>query len=301
MNKQSGLPRSWRFIINPHAGRIKKPAKLKKFIDLIHEHFEDVLDRIEITNGPQHATKLTKEAIKDGVKTIVSVGGDGTHNEVIHGMTGVHVDLGLIPAGSGNDFVLGLKLEKNPFKCLKKMRNYVARPIDIGKVNDFSFLNVMGCGIDADVIRLLEGKHGYASGFYHALKYHEYKDLILSVDGQRHKYEQISIIAVANGRFFGNGMMISPDSVLDDGLLNVIVIHGMSKFKLFSLFPLLYIGQHMKIKKHVKQYKGKNISILSDKFTDFQRDGELFCAKRLDISIIPHYLSILAPIVPPVK
>ncbi len=284
-----------RFIINPHAGKIRGKKKLDRFLKTIKDHFDPDTTTIEFTKGRFHATEITARAVRDGIDTVFSVGGDGTHNEVIHGINKDHIVLGLIPAGSGNDFVLGLRLPKDPHKCLVKMKEYTARQVDLGKVNEHSFLNVMGCGIDADVIHLLEGGRNYASGFYHALKIHRPKKLKLTIDGREYLYENAVIAAVANGLFFGNGMMISPHSKLNDGLLNIIVVHDIKKIQLAYLFPLLYIGQHIKLKKWVTEYKGSNIVIEPDRPTAFQRDGELFEASKVEISVIKNFLNVLVP------
>ena len=145
-----------KLIINPNSGKLKQRGKL----DALVKNIKRIIKKsyIEITKSPLHATEIAYRAAKNGVKTIISVGGDGTLNEIITGIRGYDVNLGIIPTGSGNDFARSLNLHKNPLLILKNLLNYRPKKIDLISVNGNSIgINVIGTGIDSEVVRVLKG------------------------------------------------------------------------------------------------------------------------------------------------
>ncbi|MCK5223708.1 diacylglycerol kinase family lipid kinase [Candidatus Calescamantes bacterium] len=281
------------FIINPLAGKFKRKGILKRILNCLNVFHRSA--KIAFTEGRSHASELASRYVADGVRTIVSIGGDGTLNEIIHGIGGSNTSIGLVPMGSGNDFARSLGLYRHPFRIIKGLTDCGTRTVDIAKVDDQYFLNIMGTGIDAEVIKHLEGARTYFRGFYHALLDHKPGDYQIKIDGIVHDFWDVNGIFVANGKYFGRRMKISPNSILDDGLLEVIVIYGLSKARLFMLFPKIYVGAHITHAHNIKIFQAKNIEITASKEVPFQRDGELFSSKKVKIEILPGGVEFLSP------
>ncbi len=216
-------------------------------------------------------------------------------NEIIQGIGGSDTSIGLVPMGSGNDFARSLGLYRHPFRIIKGLNDCGTRTVDIARVDDHYFINIMGTGLDAEVIKLLEGSRTYFRGFYHALLDHKTRDYQLNIDGIVHDFWDVNAIFIANGKYFGRNMKISPNSILDDGLLEVIVIYGLSKAKLFLLFPKIYLGAHITHAHNIKVFQAKNIEITASKEVPFQRDGELFSSKKVKIELLPGGVEFLSP------
>ena len=104
-----------------------------------------------LTTGPGHARTLAEDAARRGFDIVLSIGGDGTANEVAAGLVGTKTVLGLVPMGSGNGLARVLRIPLRPDRALRALEDAVPAPMDVGFVNDRIFLNVAGIGFDAIV------------------------------------------------------------------------------------------------------------------------------------------------------
>jgi YegS/Rv2252/BmrU family lipid kinase len=280
-----------KLIINPNSGKLKQRGKL----DALVKNIKRIIKKsyIEITKSPLHATEIAYKAAKNGVKTIISVGGDGTLNEIITGIRGYNVNLGIIPTGSGNDFARSLNLHKNPLLILKNLCNYRPKKIDLISVNGNSVgINVIGTGIDSEVVRVLKGSKKYFAGFYKALKDHQPYNYDISIDGKKKIFENVNLIAIANGKYFGHKMFIAPEARLDDGYFDIIIVEGLSRFKLFCLFPEIYLGLHIH-NKNVHTFKAKELEINKPDGLYYEKDGDLAFSDSLKLKILDREITVL--------
>ncbi|MCD6578665.1 diacylglycerol kinase family lipid kinase [bacterium] len=282
-----------KLIINPFSGQLKKRGRLDIFRKYIKRFLKNAY--VELTDGPLHASEIAYKAVKNGFKTIVSVGGDGTFNEVVHGVAGEKVDLGLVPMGSGNDFARSLGLNGNPLETLKNISDYRPKKIDIISLNGGKIAtNIVGTGIDSEVVQMLQGTRSYFTGFYRALIRHKTKDYNITLDGKEYFMKDVNVIVVANGNYFGRNMKIAPMAKIDDGLLDIIIIKKLSKFQLFTLFPRVYRGTHIG-HPNCFLYHVKKIKIEKDGGFYYERDGELGFSNFLEMSVLYKNISILTP------
>ncbi|MCX8094838.1 MAG: diacylglycerol kinase family lipid kinase [Caldisericia bacterium] len=268
------------FIINPVAGvgkSLKIWKKIKKFLEKLKIKFEYM-----ITEYPGHATEIAKEAIKRGFKYIISVGGDGTTREIAQGIENNDCVLGIIPAGRGRDLPRSLNIPKNPFKALQLILddgNIVE--IDHPKLDSTRFLNFSGIGLDAEVTYIANKKFrglgilSYLLGLFYVLYYWKLPEFVLKIDGKIKKVKAY-LITIANGKYGGGGMQISPLSDIKDGYLDVIIFHKMPKLRFLYHFPKVYLGGgHIKIS-GVESLKCKKIEVEGENFVKTQADGDLF-------------------------
>ncbi len=280
-----------KFIINPNAKLLKIKSNLNRVLHIIKYQFRDEAN-IEITKGVFHAAEIAYKAMKSGIGKIVSVGGDGTLNEILHGIIGGESALGIIPMGSGNDFARTLKFRGTPFAILRSMHLKKERPIDVIKVNDSFFLNSMGTGIDSEVIMLIKKERNYLGGFYKSVLKHKPFDIELTVDGSRKQYQDVSLILFSNGKYFGNKMKVSPNSELDDGKMEIVLVSGAPKLELITIFPTIYFGTHIH-NKHVHIYSCRVVEYKGAEQLYFQKDGDLFSTSGFKMTLLDKALKIL--------
>lgn len=267
------------FIINPVAGLGKGLKVWEKLKDYLIK--EKIKFDYKITEYPRHATEIAKEVIKRGYRILISVGGDGTIREVAGGIEDKDVLFGIIPAGRGRDLPRTLKLPKNPFDALKIILNnkrYIE--IDHPKINDERFVNFCGVGLDAEVTKVANSKYkslgvlSYLFAFLEVLKRWKVPEFMIEIEGKIRKVKAY-LITIANGKFAGGGMQISPVSNVSDGFLNIIIFHNMSKLKLLLNFPKVYFGgTHMKLKE-VEHIRTKELKINLNEGIMTQADGDL--------------------------
>lgn len=273
------------FIVNPISGK----GKTLKAVDRIKKVCEEEnLDyEIYFTEYPKDATKIARK-YRFTKNIIYSVGGDGTLNEVLNGIVGTKNLLGVIPAGSGNDF----------YKTLSKIdEEYPV--IDIGKVNDRYFINIISIGIDAEVannVSLMKKRKVPTNQIYNAsliytfFKY-KYKDIELSIDEKEQKKGKCTILTICNGQVYGGGYKIVPSAKLTDGYFDVYYVEKVNKPQLPSLINMLKQGIH---EKHNKVHKSQatKIKFKCDKELVCNIDGEIMTAKKFNVKIIPNAITI---------
>lgn len=268
------------FIINPVAG-VGKAVKVWNKIKEVLENLKIKFDYM-MTEYPGHATEIAKEAIKKGFKYIISVGGDGTTREIAQGIENNDSVLGIIPAGRGRDLPRSLNIPKDPIKALQLILedgNIVE--IDHPKLDNTRFLNFSGIGLDAEVTFVANKKFrglgilSYLLGLFYVLYYWKIPEFVLKIDGKIRKVKAY-LITIANGKYGGGGMQISPLSDIKDGFLDVIIFHKMPKLRFLYHFPKVYTGGgHIKIS-GVESLKCKKIEVQGDSFIKTQADGDLF-------------------------
>ncbi len=286
------------FIVNPIAGK----GRALELIPKIKESFnkENIDYKIKVTKQKGEGEKLAREGIKEGFNHIIAVGGDGTAYEVVNGIRGEKVVLGILPAGTGNDFARMLKLPKDYNEILETIKASQKKKIDIGLINDRYFLNCSSVGIDAEIVKETEkikkyvsGTLAYVIGVLKTLVRYRYKDVSIEIDGKRMKRD-IELIAVGNGKYYGGGMKINPMADLDDGFLDICLVNKISKIKFALLFLTVFKGKHLGIKE-VESLRGKEIKIFGDKDLMLNADGDIIGTTPVEIKIEKRAIEVIVP------
>lgn len=219
------------FIVNPTAGSgyaLRQEEPIRLGLDA-----QGIAYRMLRTERPGHATELATAAAREPVCTgVVAVGGDGTAYEVACGLMGTRVPLGIIPAGTGNDFIKAVGIPRKPMEALAFLLSHMPRPVDVGSVNDRLFLNVCGTGFDVTVLeqtlsakRYCRGLLPYLIGLVRGIFHYKPVHVRLTVDGEE-QVRDVLICSVANGRYIGGGIPICPDAKPDDGLLDLVTVEN---------------------------------------------------------------------------
>lgn len=289
------------FIINPKAGK----GKTLNIIPEIKEIFKDSDEKfiIEITKRSGHATELVREYVTKENYRVYAVGGDGTLNEVVNGMINNESCIGVIPSGSGNDFFKSIYFEKKiSSNILRDTIKGETKLIDLGKMDDRYFLNISSVGIDAEVVDnakklkrygFISGKMAYIISAVMTILKYKCKDIQLIIDGTEIILNS-TLLALANGRYYGGGMKVAPQADIQDGLLDICVINKLSRLKMLILFPKLIRGKHNEIKE-VTFYKGKKIIVNSKEEIAINIDGEIIKRKSVNFELFPQSIKFIIP------
>lgn len=206
------------------------------------------------------ALHLAEEGIKKRFKRIIAVGGEGTLNDVINGIAGNEVIVGIIPSGLGNDF--------------------------LGTINPHR-------GIDQNSIskKIFPGHYAYLAGAIKTIL--NYKSINIQIDRLTIE-EDILPIAVANGKYYRGGMLPAPEADVTDGLFDVCLVKKMTKTRTLLLLRKYMQGKHNNIDE-VKFYKSKKVCITSDKDFAINIEGEVFIDKKADFEILPKTINMVMP------
>ena len=248
-----------------------------------------------------HATELAKEAIADGAKKIVVLGGDGTIREVACAAMNTDVHLGIISCGTGNDIIRPLQIPKDPLAALDIALDGEARHMDAAMANDLLFFNVAGFGFDVDVLRYVEiykkrmknGSLAYLRGLLTALLHlNSRKTTITWPDGSMEA--NVLIIAAGNGTHFGGGMMVTPKADPFDGLLDICVINSVSKLNAYMILPKFLKGEHLQ-DKHVTYFKTTELTAVCEPASLLDVDGDILPGTPVTFKILPQALWVLVP------
>jgi YegS/Rv2252/BmrU family lipid kinase len=301
--------KDYTFIVNPEAGR----GHGRQLIEPLRNELK--ARRIEyeilVTEAAGQALELTRNGAGP---IVVAVGGDGTLNEVVNGFTARQRAIGIIPAGSGNDFIKSLNYPKRLPEALDRILSGKVQQVDAGVVTCTSstpggetiesreriFVNGVGVGFDAAVaarmksIRHLSGTAVYVLAVLQTLGKYKAPTFHITVD----EVERASInllIAIGNGRCAGGGFYLTPDAIVDDGELDLCVIGDVSVPKILRLMPLVMLGRHKNIREVAFLKAKKEILIRSDQKYYVHADGEVVGqgVNNVKINIRPLYLPIL--------
>lgn len=288
------------FIINPMAGKGKALDLIPKIKKVFEKRNE--LYFIEVTLKPGHATEIVRRYVDTDKFRVYSVGGDGTLNEVLNGLVGSDSSLAVIPSGSGNDFIKSIIRDYNNSDILLRTINGNEELIDLAQANDKYFVNISSMGFDAEVVHNsnmfnripgISGKVSYILGIIFTVFKYKSKNVRINIDGQLIE-TKVLLVAVANGKFYGRGMMPAPEAKIDDGIFDICIISEISKIKILSFFPKIINGKHGELKE-VAFYKGRRIEISSEKEIALNVDGEVSVKKEAIFEIKPKNLRIVIP------
>jgi YegS/Rv2252/BmrU family lipid kinase len=201
-----------------------------------------------VTERPGHGRELALAAVQRGISTIVAWGGDGTMNEIGTAVAFTDASMAVVPSGSGNGLARELRVPFDASAALEVAFSGRVMTIDAGEIEQRLFFNVAGLGLDARVAhRFAVGgleKRGFSR--YLAITMRElaaYRPdtLTVTIDSATVTTSSL-LVAIANGRQYGNGAIIAPHARLDDGLLDVVVVKGRSLVRACLELPFVFTG-----------------------------------------------------------
>ncbi|MBQ7062378.1 MAG: diacylglycerol kinase family lipid kinase [Bacteroidales bacterium] len=286
------------FIINPTSGVGKQKAieaQLDKHLD------KTLIDyTVQYTTHAHHGTLLAREAVEQGCyDAVVAVGGDGSVNDVVAGIGGSNLALGIIPCGSGNGLARNLKIPLTPSHAIEVLNHFKVAEIDTIALNDRIVASIAGVGFDARVARRMHqakvrGLQAYAKiilSDYPTYKEHLYR---LQIDGTTIE-RKAWFISFANSNQFGYNTAIAPLAQLDDGLIDVCIVDRIPLAHLPLTAPLIYLN-HFELSQHVEYFKAHEVTVYNNDEEWVNIDGEgVKMGRELHFLNIRKSLKILVP------
>ena len=291
------------FIINPAAGSRDRTKQYRKNIEEICG-MRGLNYRIEVSSAPGECYRIAREAAESGEEyRIYACGGDGTLNEVVAGAAGFpNVSVTCYRGGSGNDFVK-IFSDPNAFQNLERLLDCREAEFDLMRCNDDICLNICSVGLDARIgtdvsnykrLPLLSGFRAYAvSTLVNVVKgISEHYVVKLGdevIDGNQ------TMICACNGRYYGGGFNPVPTADPCDGWLDVLVVRHVSRLQVAAVIGKYKNGRYRELPKLVKHYRVKELTILCDKPTPVNLDGELRTAQEVHIRVAPEKIRFFYP------
>lgn len=235
-------------IVNPVAGNGLASSVGKQADEYLTQ--KGVEHTMLYTEYAGHAIELSKQLSQQGAQTVISVGGDGTTLEIAQGLLNTKTALGIIPAGTGNDFIKSTKTPSKWKDALDFILTSQPRPVDAGMMNERVFLNECGTGYDVMVLdyalkakKHVRGLLPYLYGVICATFKYNAIDMQIELDDGTCMNGKYLVCAIANGRFIGGGIPIAPLAEVADGLFDVVVVKDCPRWRILSYIPGLLSGK----------------------------------------------------------
>ncbi len=292
------IPTNIHLICNPVSGNGQGGKACRKVEALLEaKHIPAVFHR---TSRPLEAIDLSRQAVQEGADTIIAIGGDGTLHEVAQSLTGSPVVMGIIPAGTGNDYVKSVGIPTQVADALDIALYGSVKPVDTVSINDRLLLNEAGCGFDVMVLdyaeqakKAVKGILPYLYGVLQTIFHYHGIEVRIAIDDGPLQEKRILVLAVGNGRYIGGGIPIAPGAVVDDGKLDVLIVDQMRRLRMLRALPGLLKGKILDFPETLHQY-AKSIRLAGSRLR-VNIDGEIITLDDAVLSIRPASLLLRRP------
>ena len=268
----------YHIIVNPQGGKGKSLKALKKVTKILTAN--NIVFDVHHTQYACHATEIARELSREEDCKLIVLGGDGSFNEVLCGIENFeNVTLGFVPCGTGNDFVRSSGHPTNVEKAVEVILKNDVQYIDYIQLSHGRSLNVLGAGMDVDVLLKYaemkgKGKLKYYMALFHTLAHAKFHHMRITIDDGQPMERSVFMIGMGNGKYIGGGMPVCPDATINDGKLAVVIINELPKNKIFGAALRFLQGTHVKLDvAEVFEGQKVRIEILDD--SRFEADGEI--------------------------
>ncbi len=289
------------FLINPAAGSFDRTKAVSK---TIVECCRGLDYRVEISQAPGDCFRLAREAARTGEDyRIYACGGDGTLNEVAAGAAGFpNAAVTVLAGGSGNDFVR-LFSEPRAFRSLERLLDPEEAVLDMIRCNGRLALNICSVGLDARIgtdvasykrLPLLHGFRAYAASAVVNVARGVSQHLRVDIDETRLD-EEMTMVCVCNGRYYGGGFCPVPTADPTDGVLEVLTVKKVTRLQVPGLIGKYKAGRYRELPEFIRHYRTKELTITADGPTAVNLDGELMKAEKIHIALAEEKLRFFYP------
>lgn len=244
--------------------------------------------------------RIAAESSRAGYDRVVIVGGDGSLNLALRDFDLERGTLALIPTGSGDDFARVMGIPRNIRQACNTVLDGRVREVDVALANSLRYLGVAGLGFDSEVaefanrnVKFLRGSAVYLYAIFRVLpRFTPRRVTIRTASGSRE--EQMMFAAVGNTRQYGGGIRITPDAVVDDGLLDLCIVHETSRTQLLKTLPRAYTGAHVK-SPFVEIVRGREFRFESEQSMAVYADGEPLTRTPVSFGLSTQRLRVIVP------
>lgn len=291
--------RQFTAVVNPTAGGAGGSAALLPLARLLREAGAELETRY--SHSLEHARELARQAGERG-HVVLAVGGDGIVGAIGGALSGTGTLLGLVPAGRGNDFAHALGLPDGPRALADVLLHHDPHRVDTIEVESAvhrrtAVLGSVYAGVDAvanrhaNNSRLLGGAASYYAGALRAVAGWRPAAYRVTVDAVTYERRCYTVVA-ANSGYYGSGRLIAPGARVDDGLLDVVMIHEAPRRLFFALMNDLATGAHVD-RPEVEIVRGREIRIEADRDIPYGADGEVDAGLPVTARVLPGALTVL--------
>ncbi len=300
-------------LLNPAAAGGRSALRFKRIQDKIDFLFPKVPVRVSERQG--HMTELARRCAHEGIERIIGVGGDGTFNQIVNGLfehqKPINPDLvlGTLPIGTGSDFIRSLGISSALGEALSVLHRGKVASVDIGHVRlcgfdgkekEHYFLNILSCGMSADIALRVSQSSAWGGPFFRYLRNslagilsYDGKNTELHYHGNGTDYKgTFTFLVLANGRYFGGGMFAAPQAQLDDGKLQAVLIKHMSKLALLRAFPSIYRGTHLNLPETLS-CQNESADVSSTGRVNVESDGESIGTLPMKVTCLRKSLKVI--------
>ncbi len=303
-------------VINPRAGRGSARKTWTWLAPGIRSRFGDI--PIHITKGPGMAWQASRQALDNGARSLICLGGDGTLNEVINAVctlssSPADIPIGFIPNGTGCDLIKTLPIPRDVGQALEVLVSGREERLDIGRITyppgtggfqQRYFHNVASFGVGGDVVQRVNTSRKYLGplcAFLWAsclsLLLSKPKAIGLRLDQGPEQALTVWNLAVANGQYHGGGMRIAPQARLNDGLFVVVIIPNLNVLQILQHLPKLYNGRILDVPGVIVS-EARSIAAESREDVLLDVDGEQIGRLPVSIEMLPRAVTLMVPSTP---
>lgn len=306
-------------IVNPSSAGGATGKAWPGVASVVRQHFGPF--EVAFTQRSGEAVEIAEREARAGRKLVIACGGDGTINEVANGILRAesNTELGLLPSGTGGDFRRTLDIPHRTADAAKALRDGETHVMDAGRVTFMNgggaeesryFVNVASFGMGGDVIkrvksreglpagaaRLLGGRLSFAAAALQAAVTFEKPLVRISIDGGAEARMNVANFCVANARYFGGGMKIAPNALVDDGRFDVVAVGDVSALTVLANSYKLYLGTHLGMQE-VRHALARRVSASSadGSLVKLEVDGELVGSLPAEFELLPGALRVRCP------
>ncbi len=286
-------------IFNPNAGRGRSKALLGQAQTFFEKH--RLPFTVLTTERPKHATELVCQLPINAV--VLSLGGDGTLHEIVNGCVHTQRTVGILPAGSGDDFAFALGLERHDIQqALEVIKRGKTKIVDTANVNGETFINAFGVGFDADVgygiytaPKFLKERNAYFYAIFATLSRLESILVNVTIDNEQVFNGPSLLVSTQNGPRTGGSFLFAPDAKVDDGFLDVVIAGNFGRLGTLNILPKVLKGTHVGHPK-IKILRGKEVRLEWARPRPGHMEGELLKpATTFDIRVQAASLRVFVP------
>jgi len=288
-------------IYNPYASH-KRAKKILPQVEALFAKKKIEFD-LRLTDYPEHAIEIVREANFENYEGLAAAGGDGTLFEVVNGYfqnpSKKRIPLGVLPTGTGNAFARDLNLDASRWpEAVEVIRYNRPRKVDVGHFRthgqDYYYLNIMGLGFVADVTNTarrlkLFGNIAYTLGVFYQTVFLKTHHLTIEIDGKTLERENI-FVEISNTRYTSNFLM-APSAKIGDGLLDVTLLGKLSRRRLLQSFPKIFTGEHVTLDE-VETFQAKQIRIKTDIPKVLTPDGEIVGITPVEVECLHQAIEV---------
>ena len=287
-----------KIIYNPAAGR----GRARRHVREVEEYLRSRGARVdcEPSTGPSDLVRIAAESSRAGYDRVVVCGGDGTLNLAVREFDLAKGTLALIPTGSGDDFARVMGIPRKIRPACDVVLDGAIREVDVAVANGIRYMGVAGLGFDSEVadyanrnVKFLRGSAVYLYAIFRVLPRFTPRPVHIRTEhGSRD--ESIMFAAVGNTRQYGGGIRITPDAIVDDGLLDLCIVHRTSRGQLLKTLPKAYTGAHVS-SPFVETGRGREFHFSSEQPMAVYADGEPLTRTPVSFGLAEGRLRVVVP------